>query len=175
MGGSAVTMIVLGLGSNLDDRAQQLHQAVNALKLHLSDMHLSPVYESAALLPVDAPAEWNRHFLNMAVAGQTPLSPRALLEAIKAIERRMGRRPRGHWGPREIDIDILIYGDRIVDDPDLVIPHPGLLLRDFALIPLADVAPEWHYPGTGGAQGKSARELARTFTHSLTQTDTRIL
>jgi len=160
-------MIVLGLGTNLGNREEQLRRAVTALKPLLADLTCSPVYESSALLPENAAQEWDRAFLNMAVAGTTTLTPRALLAELKTLERSLGRTPRAHWGPREIDIDILAYGDETLSEPDLIIPHAALLERDFALIPFADIAPLWHHP----VAGKTARALAVQITSTLTGTD----
>jgi len=164
-------MVIIGLGSNLGDRADQLRRAVVMLGNILSGVQCSPVYESAALLPDGAPPNWNKPFLNMAVRGETTLTPRALLDGIKAIERTLGRTARGHWAPREIDIDILAYDDCVVNESDLVIPHPALLSRDFALVPLADIAPQWAYPLAGEYHGKTARELAARLAKTIVKTD----
>lgn len=158
-------LAVLGLGSNEGDRLQHLSRAVAALGRGalpvLSHIVLSPVYESRALLPAGAPQSWDSAFLNMAVAGETALSPQALLAEVKEMETKLGRRPRGFWGPREIDIDILAYGDTVLDAPDLRIPHRELLLRDFALVPFADVAPDWAYPCAGEYNGVTAKQMVR--------------
>jgi 2-amino-4-hydroxy-6-hydroxymethyldihydropteridine diphosphokinase len=165
-------MVILGLGTNHGGRKQYLQDAAEQISPLLKNMQCSPVYESPALLPEDAPKEWNMPFLNMAVCGETTLTPHALLAALKAIEERLGRISRGRWGPREIDIDILAFGEDIVTEPSLVIPHSELLKRDFALIPLADLAPHWLHPA---AQGKTARELAAHMRSTLVKTDIRIL
>jgi 2-amino-4-hydroxy-6-hydroxymethyldihydropteridine diphosphokinase len=128
-------------------------------------MVCSPVYESRALLPADAPPEWNMPFFNMAVCGETHLKPQALLGETQALEQRLGRTRRGHWGPREIDIDILAYDDVVLEEEALVIPHSELLRRDFALIPFADIAPEWVHPQAK----KTARELAVRMESTLTK------
>jgi 2-amino-4-hydroxy-6-hydroxymethyldihydropteridine diphosphokinase len=106
----------------------------------------------------------------MAVAGETNLTPKALLTEVKAVERALGRKPREHWSPREIDIDILAYGAEVINAPDLIIPHAHLLKRDFALVPFADIAPDWVYPA-GAQYGKTARELAGSLASHLTRTD----
>lgn len=116
----------------------------------------SPVYESPALLPENAPAGWDMPYYNMAVAGQSALAPEELLKAVKQVEQKLGRQDRGRWGPREIDIDILAFGDTRMNTEALTLPHPGLLQRDFALVPFADVAPGWVHP----ASGMTAAELA---------------
>ncbi len=163
--------VILGLGTNTGDRRLQLKRAARALTPLLSQMRCSPVYTCAALLPEHAPEHWNKPFLNMAVRGETRLTPQELLAAVKAIERDLGRVARGHWGPREIDIDILACEDTVINHDDLIIPHAGLLLRDFALVPLADIAPDWRYP-YGEQKGKTARALAHALKSTLQPTDT---
>ncbi len=152
--------VALGLGSNVGDRKHHLESAVDMLSDVLEQATTSPIYETTALLPEGAPKEWNRSFLNMVIAGNTTLSPAFLLDYVKELEVQLGRQVRGVWGPREIDIDILAYGDAVIDTPELKIPHPHLLSRDFALKPLSDVAPAWVYP-TGAHQGKTAKQLVR--------------
>lgn len=162
-----MTLVILGLGSNLGDRMGYFRQAKAHLSRIANDLRCSPVYESLALLPEGAPKEWDIPFYNMALAGDTSLAPHALLEEIKIIEKAIGRQDRGHWGPREIDIDILAYGDEVVQLPDLTIPHAELLRRDFALVPFADLAPGWVYPVSGEFRGKTAAQLAGAWVHSV--------
>lgn len=170
-------MVVLGLGTNLGDRMAVLRKAVTRLQktgILADTARVSPVYESDALLPQGAPADWNRPFLNTALAAETRLEPEELLRRIKALETELGRTPSERWAPREIDIDILAWDDRALRlslsagdrrvEPTLEIPHAGLCERPFALWPLCDLAPDWRYPVTGGtvqARGKTARELAQ--------------
>jgi 2-amino-4-hydroxy-6-hydroxymethyldihydropteridine diphosphokinase len=142
-------MIILGLGSNIGDRAGNLSAAVRLLSAFVQDIQCSRIVESTALLPPGAPPEDNIPYLNMAISGTTMHSPRNLLQEIKAIEKAIGRVPRYTWGPREIDIDILAIDGQVISEPDLNIPHSGMLERDFVLIPLADVAPGWRYPLQG--------------------------
>lgn len=159
MDGQHSMTVLLGLGSNLGDRLSWLRQAVQALgQEFLVPLRVSPIYESVALLPPGAPAEWDTEFLNMVAAGETKLSAIDLLRVIKGIEARLGRQMRARWAPREIDIDILAYGGEMVDSPELVLPHPGIVSRDFVLLPLADLAPHWHYP-CGEYRGKTASDL----------------
>jgi 2-amino-4-hydroxy-6-hydroxymethyldihydropteridine diphosphokinase/dihydropteroate synthase len=155
-------MIVLGIGTNIGDRLANLRRAINALR-HvdgLSVQQVSPVYTSDALLPDNAPPDWNLPYLNLAVRCDTTLQPLALLDVLKKIEASFGREaPVRHWGPRVIDIDILAWDEKIITSEKLTIPKVDLLLRPFALWPLADVAPTWVFPETGMHQGKTAEEL----------------
>jgi len=153
-------MVIIGLGSNVGDRAAMLDKACEALSLILHDMRCSQRMETAALLPENAPAEWDIPFLNMAVCGTTTLSPQALCEKTQHIEQKLGRIKRGMWGPREIDIDILAMGETVFVSDNLTVPHKALLNRDFALKPLAELVPDWRYPVPGEWFGKTAREIA---------------
>lgn len=153
-------MVVIGLGSNVGDRLQHLSDAVRYLSKFVSNLITSSIYESPALLKCDAPDDWNVPFLNMAVKGKTTLSPQLLLERVKQIEKKIGRIDRGVWAPREIDIDILVYGDMQINENDLIVPHAGLCQRAFALLPLADVAPKWRYPVEGQYYGKTANAIS---------------
>lgn len=140
-------MIILGLGSNVGNRINYLHSAIDLLSREtLSDIVVSPYYESPALLPENAPADWNQPFINAVIMGNSTLPCQALLTAIKHIEQTLGRKPRGIWGPREIDIDILAYHDHVTQEEHLIIPHPDLHLRDFVLFPFADIYPHWTHP-----------------------------
>lgn len=155
-------MIILGLGTNVGDRLTNLRQAISSLKTlsHLTIQQISPVYISNALLPENAPAEWDMPYLNLAVRCETTLEPNKLLEELKKIESSFGREAyTRHWGPRIIDIDILVWDDNVINTTHLTIPKEGLLTRPFALWPLADVAPTWVFPVSGAEQGKTAETL----------------
>jgi 2-amino-4-hydroxy-6-hydroxymethyldihydropteridine diphosphokinase/dihydropteroate synthase len=136
--------VYLGLGSNVGERVQNIEAAlreINALFLPQS-MKLACVYENAALLPEGAPPEWNLPFLNTVVSGQTGYGPEALLQKIKEIEFKVGRSPKHlKWSPRELDIDILVYGKIKVSQKNIKIPHPEISKRSFVLDPLRDLAP----------------------------------
>lgn len=123
---------VVGLGSNVGDRIGMLRAAVRKLPDVVAH---SKVYETAPVGPFQA------DYLNAAVRIETALEPRALFEMMLSIERDLGRVRRERWGPRTIDLDLLWIEGRIVNDADLVVPHPHLLERAFALLPLLDVAP----------------------------------
>lgn len=164
-------LVVLGIGSNLGDRDIYIKNAVSMLVENaLSAVRVSSFYESPAMLKEGAPAMWDMPFLNVAVAGDTTLSPMALLKMIKTIERRIGRSctPSGLWAPREIDIDILAYGEEVIDDNGLQVPHAGLLKRDFALLPFSDLEPNWRYPVAGEDYHKTAYELSLKLSQSAT-------
>ena len=138
----------LGLGSNLGDRQRHLDAAVAAVRAlpGVRAVMMSGVHETDPVGPQD-----QGRFLNAAAAVTTTLPARALLDGMLAIEARLGRPPRAereHWGPREIDLDLLLYGDVVLDEPGLTVPHPRLAERDFVLLPLYDLAPELVHPVT---------------------------
>lgn len=147
-------MILLGLGSNLGDRKANLEAALAALgqgdaaPLHL--LRVSSVYESAALLPDNAPPEWDIPFYNIVAAAESTLPPHQLLQVVKQIEQRLGREDMGRWGPRIIDIDILACGNTVLQSAELTIPHAAMLNRDFVMVPLAEIQPHWCYPSEAG-------------------------
>jgi len=135
------------LGSNLGDRGAFLDGAIAALEADAGRLVAAYArHETPALLLPNAPPEWNIPFLNQVIALETELSPRALLSTVKTIERRLGRTPSERWAPREIDIDILAVADRVVDEPDLTVPHRELHRRRFVLDPWSEIAPEWRHP-----------------------------
>src|SRR5690242_12735284 len=142
-------MVILGLGSNLNDRLANLRSALFYIKQipNFSIEQISPVYISDALIPENAPASWDRPHLNLALRCSTSLTPHELLHHVKDIEKKVGRTPEKTWGPRIIDIDLLAWDDLQLYDDKLHIPHEHLIDRPFALWPLADVAPFWIYPG----------------------------
>ncbi len=159
-------MLILGLGSNIGDRLTHLRRALAALR-QLSGLTLqqvSPVYISDALLPENAPNDWDTPYLNIAVRCESNLEPLDLLNALKKIEWSIGRKPEiRHWGPRILDIDILAWEDKVIESDVLTVPHVSLPLRPFALWPLADVAPEWVFPLPGPNQGKAAAEMVEAW------------
>ncbi|NBC33097.1 MAG: 2-amino-4-hydroxy-6-hydroxymethyldihydropteridine diphosphokinase [Alphaproteobacteria bacterium] len=139
-----MTPVLLGLGSNLGDRAVNLQAAINGLKRFLNVTAVSPIYESDPMYETEQPC-----FLNLVAAAETAMTPAALLDALKRLETRLGRLPTRVNGPRVIDIDILFYGDRVVRTEALSIPHPGMAERAFVLAPASDIAPDWPCPATG--------------------------
>jgi 2-amino-4-hydroxy-6-hydroxymethyldihydropteridine diphosphokinase/dihydropteroate synthase len=159
-------MIILGLGTNLQDRLNNLRRALKAIHAipSLTVQQVSPVYLSDALLPENAPADWNMSYLNLAIRCEATCTPDELLAHIKKIEKDIGRETTTkHWGPRIIDIDILAWDDLVLQSEVLSIPRESLLERPFQLWPLADVAPAWIYPLKGAMQGKSAAEIVESW------------
>ncbi|GIO10361.1 2-amino-4-hydroxy-6-hydroxymethyldihydropteridine pyrophosphokinase [Brevibacillus reuszeri] len=126
----------IALGSNLGDRAETLRQALKKLNDQpgIRILRVSSVYETEPFGNVEQEA-----FLNMAVAIETSLSPDELLHTALAVERELGRVRTIRWGPRTIDIDLLLYGQSRISEEHLVIPHPGISQRAFVLVPLRDV------------------------------------
>jgi len=140
----------LSLGSNLGDRAANLRAALAQLESAGQVLAVSAFYETQ---PVDVPAQpW---FLNCVVAIATDQAPRELLQFGLKVETEMGRLRMRHKGPRNIDIDILLFGDRVIDETGLKIPHPAMEKRRFVLEPLAEIAPDARHPQLG----KTAEEL----------------
>ncbi len=145
-------MIYIGIGSNLGNRLKNLQMAVALMKERcFSEAVCSIVLETEAILPTNAPEEWNRPFLNMILAGKSKLTPEKLLKELKNIETEMGR-PKDHakWSPRIIDLDILIYHNEVIETSNLNIPHQQLLHRPFLLHLIALLNPLLIYPGGNG-------------------------
>ncbi len=134
--------VYLLLGSNEGDRAQWLDEATLELSLHCGDIVLkSAIYSTAAWGLEEQP-----DFLNMAVAINTHLSAEEFLKQIQAIEKKLGRQRSIKWGQRTLDIDILFYGNEIINQPNLTVPHPRMQDRRFVLVPLNDIAPNVMHP-----------------------------
>jgi 2-amino-4-hydroxy-6-hydroxymethyldihydropteridine diphosphokinase len=140
----------VGIGSNLGDREENLRRAVELLSEDegIDVTAVSVIRETAPVGPVE-----QGPFLNGAVQIETALGPRELLECLLDVEVRLGRVRDERWGPRTIDLDLLLYGDEVVDEPGLTVPHPRLHERRFALEPLADLAPSLEIPGKGPISG----------------------
>ena len=133
--------VFLGLGANLGDREASLAAAQSALDPHIAVTAASPVYETVPWGYLDQPS-----FLNQAIEGRAALPPLALLHRLQDIENSIGRRPSFRYGPRLIDIDILLYDDLILDFPELQIPHPVMHERAFVMVPICDLAPDLVHP-----------------------------
>lgn len=140
----AIHMVYLGLGSNIGDRDANLSAALRALAAVVTIEHVSSVYDTAPMLYTDQP-----RFHNLVCQATTSLTPGALLHAAKEIERQLGRTSGPRYGPRVIDIDLLLYDRLIVNTPVLTIPHPRIAERAFVLAPLAELAPTLTHPVLG--------------------------
>lgn len=140
----------LSLGSNIGDREAALREAIQRLAAIGRVELVSSIYETEPVEVTDQP--W---FLNCAVAMETEKTPEQLLSEILSIEEEMGRRRVQEKGPRNIDVDILLYGGAVVESPSLTIPHPAMQQRRFVLEPLAEIAPEARNHGSG----RSVREM----------------
>lgn len=128
----------VALGSNLGDRAGHLAAGLSALATLPGTcvLAISATFETAPVGPAG-----QQNYFNAAAALATSLAPRDLLEHLLAIEQAQGRVRRERWGPRTLDLDLLLHGDAVLDDPHLTLPHPRMLERAFVLAPLADIAP----------------------------------
>jgi len=140
-----LSSVYLGLGSNLGNRQANLRDALRGLWRMGRVEAMSSLYETE---PVGGPEQ--PPFLNAACRFETGLEPRPLLRFLQGLEHELGRRPGGErWGPRAIDLDILLYEDRLLDEGDLVVPHPRLAERPFVLVPLAEIAAGERHPVVG--------------------------
>jgi 2-amino-4-hydroxy-6-hydroxymethyldihydropteridine diphosphokinase len=141
-----LTLAYVGIGANLGPREETLHRAVEVLGRAdgVEVVGVSDLRETDPVGVIDQPP-----FLNGAVAIETTLPARALLDLLLEIERSLGRVRGQRWGPRIVDLDLLVYGNEVVDEPGLRVPHPRLHERRFALEPLADLRPELEIPGRG--------------------------
>lgn len=146
----AMARVYLALGSNLGERMENLRAAVTRLAPPVTVTRVSPVYETEPWGVTEQP-----RFLNLVLEGETELEPLALLAVVKRVERELGRVETIRYGPRLIDLDILLYDDLIFEHDELQIPHPRMHERRFVLVPLAEIAPQARHPRLK----KSAREL----------------
>ncbi len=150
--------VAVALGSNLGDREAHLTTAASDLASLVADLQLSPFFDTAPLDVAPQP-----RFLNAAAVGWTTLSARALLDGLLAIEAEHGRE-RPHVGaPRTLDLDLILYGNAVIDEPGLQVPHPRFRQRRFVLEPLAAIAPDIEDPMTGKRVGELLAELSRPF------------
>lgn len=139
--------VYVGLGSNLNRPARQVDEAFDLLA-EIDGTRLirrSSLYRSAAFGGIEQP-----DFINAVAALLTTLEPEAFLAALQAIEQRQGRdRGGARWGPRVLDLDLLVYASQVLDRPGITVPHPGIAERNFVLLPLGEIAPDLAIPGLG--------------------------
>jgi 2-amino-4-hydroxy-6-hydroxymethyldihydropteridine diphosphokinase len=144
------TTVYIGLGSNMEDPVAQLKHSLDALATH-PDIEVTAVsrfYRNPPMGPQDQP-----DYVNAAARLETGLEPEPLLDALQSIENAQGRdRNERHWGPRTLDLDILLYDELFVDTERLTIPHPGIVSRPFVLQPLSDIDPDLVIPGHGSVK-----------------------
>jgi 2-amino-4-hydroxy-6-hydroxymethyldihydropteridine diphosphokinase len=153
--------IYLALGSNLGDRARNLRRALDALAPDIQVEAVSHCYETEPAYVLDQP-----RFYNLACRAQTDLEPLAVLRRLKSLEAELGREPGQRFGPRLVDVDLLLYANTVLDVPGLTLPHARLPERAFVLVPLEEVGAQAVHPGLGVTIAELRRRLGDT-THLL--------
>lgn len=151
-----MTRAFLGLGANVGNREANLRMALRLLEGACRVVAVSSLYRSAAVVPEGEPP--GPDYLNAACEVDTDLEPVELLRFVKQVEHEIGRRPAPRWAPRPIDVDILLYGGRVIETTELRVPHVLLAERNFVLVPLAELAPEAAHPVTGRTIGELAAD-----------------
>lgn len=143
--------VIIALGSNIGDRLKNITNSYFCLYEKIDIKSISPIYHSKALLPENCPENWDKDFYNSAICGYTELNAKDLHSFTKQVEAEIGKDHslKGQWAPRIIDIDIIAYGQDIIDSMELKVPHPRMLERDFVVLPVKDICPEWKHPKTG--------------------------
>lgn len=142
--------VFFSIGTNLGDRYANLQRALHLLQDEMAITAVSPVYVTEPWGDADQP-----EYLNICVAAVSDRDPHELLGTIKSVEQVMGRQPSRQWGPRLIDIDLVLYGHEVIETADLVVPHPHMSERAFVLAPLADLIPDFVHP----LSGRTIREM----------------
>jgi len=141
-----MTQIWVGLGSNLDNPIVQIKDAIEAFRSSecFTCVQVSSLYGSSPMGPQDQP-----DYVNAVLGARTSLEPLAVLDALQAIENDQGRERKRHWGERTLDLDLLLYGEEMIETPRLTVPHVGIADRDFVLKPLLEVAGDIQIPNKG--------------------------
>lgn len=148
--------IAIGLGSNLGDRLEYLRFGLARVRAFLQDLAVSPVYETDPIGYLDQP-----RFLNACCVGRTNLSVLQVLSELQDAERSAGRRRSStRYGPRALDLDLLLFGEETFESRVLTVPHPRMSDRAFVLVPLAEIAADWMVPGTHGREASTVARLA---------------
>jgi len=143
-------VIYLSLGSNLGNREANLERAIEELRAFIGVVLVSSIYKNKAHLLEGSPAEWDIDFFNIMVACRGEISPEKLLKRVKSIEAKMGRNSdAAAWSPRIIDIDIIAIGGLVMESEGLIIPHLLADKRDFVLLPMQEIEPNWVHPKSG--------------------------
>jgi len=155
----SVATAYVSLGSNLNDREKNIHRALGQLSRQgrIQVAQTSALYETEPVGFTEQPS-----FLNAVARLSTELKPAALFDVLKSVERFVGRRKTFRWGPRKIDLDLLLYEDVIIEDPHLIVPHPELARRAFVLVPLVEIAPGAIDPRSGQRADQLLRALEST-------------
>lgn len=149
--------VYIALGSNLGDRAEFLYRARQLLSEFITEMRCSHLYETPPWGVLEQPL-----FLNQVLRGNTTLPPLKLLDSLKHIEKHLGRKDTLRFGPRVIDLDILLYGERVIRSARLQVPHPRMLERAFVMLPLAELSPDLIIPGSGKSVSEVLSSLDTT-------------
>jgi 2-amino-4-hydroxy-6-hydroxymethyldihydropteridine diphosphokinase len=152
--------VAIGLGSNLGNRAEKIQEAIQTISEEfLEDAKFSQLYESEPWGKTDQPK-----FLNAVVVGLSEWKPPAIVNYLKNLERELGRTEAVKNGPRVIDLDLLAYGELVWDEEGVTVPHPGILDRDFVILPWRELWPNWKHP----ILKKSLEEIWQSFPHPKT-------
>lgn len=157
--------VYIALGSNVGCKRDNMAQAVQLI----ADLPATQVVKSSSLYETEPWGKTDQdEFLNQVIEIETALQPEELLHELQNIEIKMGRQRKEKWGPRLIDLDILLYGNEVIDDPQLTIPHPYLRERLFVLVPLAEIGAELQFPDDGATvQEVLSRVLVREGTRGI--------